>query len=171
MLTECRPWSCCSCVRSSVLLSCSLWRAFCKFCLCSLSLRSSFSNPSLCSENTKTWLSNHQTANYCMDSIYTMFEKFENKHFRWITFATLPFYEPFLYILLNTTLNPPPPPTIVFLHLSVSRSVSCFCRASTFPCSSAFMSSSDWSFCLRSCSDLCSLWVTKYEEERQFKGM
>lgn len=73
------------------------------------------------------------------------------------------------YLIPHST--PPAPPTIVFLHLSVSRSVSCFCRASTFPCSSAFMSSSDWSFCLRSCSDLCSLWVTKYKEERQFKGM
>lgn len=124
-----------------------------------------------CAPKTQKCDSSHQTANYCMDSIYTMFEKFENKHFRWITFATLPFYEPFLYILLNTTRNPPATPTIVFLHLSVSRSVSCFCRASTFPCSSTFMSSSDWSFCLRSCSDLCSLWVTKYEEERQFKGM
>lgn len=42
-------------------------------------------------------------------------------------------------------------------NLSVSRSVSCFCRASTFPSSSTFMSWSDWSLCLHSCSEFCSL--------------
>lgn len=68
-----------------------------------------------------------------------------------------PFMNLFSTYCLIPHSTPPAPPTIVFLHLSVSRSVSCFCRASTFPCSSTFMSSSDWSFCLRSCSDLCSL--------------
>lgn len=51
-LTTCRPWSCCSCVRSSELLSCSRCRDFCKLCLCSFSTRSSFSKPSLCQKET-----------------------------------------------------------------------------------------------------------------------
>lgn len=46
-LTSCRPWSCCSCVRSSTLLSCSRCSAFCRLCLCSLSTRRLFSKPSL----------------------------------------------------------------------------------------------------------------------------
>lgn len=47
----------------------------------------------------------------------------------------------------------------------MSRSVSCFCRASTFPFSSIFMSLSDWSLCLRSCSEFCSLSCTNNQKE------
>lgn len=45
----------------------------------------------------------------------------------------------------------------VRVNLSVSRSVSCFCKASTFPSSSILMSLSDWSLCLLCCSEFCSL--------------
>lgn len=54
-LTVFRPCSCCSCVRSSMLLSCSRCRDFCRLCLCSLSVRSSLSKPSLRTEET-WWL-------------------------------------------------------------------------------------------------------------------
>ena len=51
------------------------------------------------------------------------------------------------------------PPGSMSVHLSVSRSDSCFCRVSTFPSSSDLMASSDWSLCVRCDSDLCSLEV------------
>ncbi len=49
-LTVCRPCSCCSCVRSSVLLSCSLCSTLCRFCRCSFSALRSDSRPALKTE-------------------------------------------------------------------------------------------------------------------------
>lgn len=53
-LTICRPCSCWSCVRSSVLLSCSRCSSLCMFWRCSFSTLSSDSRPALYKDRTAT---------------------------------------------------------------------------------------------------------------------